>query len=70
MAKNWFKKYKIKFDEVSLDDDNARQTFYEAVGSNVKSVPQIYVDDVRIGGYQDLLKSDFAKQVASGNYDA
>lgn len=40
-----------------LDDDVARKAFYEKCGNGVKSVPQIFLDDERIGGYTDLLKN-------------
>jgi len=32
-----------------------REKFYNSIGENVKTVPQIYIDDLRIGGYQDLV---------------
>ena len=28
--------------------------FYEKIGDNVKTVPQVFIDDKRIGGFQDL----------------
>ena len=44
----------IDFNEVDLSDDEERQNFYKKVGNNVKTVPQIYIDDKRIGGYPHL----------------
>jgi len=45
----------IEFKEIDLSDDQKREKFYNSIGENVKTVPQIYVDDLRIGGYQDLV---------------
>jgi len=45
----------IEFKEIDLSDDQKREKFYNSIGENVKTVPQIYIDDMRIGGYQDLV---------------
>lgn len=45
---------KISYNEVDLSDDNERLKFYEKIGDNVKTVPQVFIDDKRIGGFQDL----------------
>lgn len=45
----------IEFKEIDLSDDQTREKFYNSIGENVKTVPQIYIDDLRIGGYQDLV---------------
>ena len=45
----------IEFKEIDLSDDQKREKFYNSIGENVKTVPQIYIDDIRIGGYQDLV---------------
>ena len=45
----------IEFKEIDLSDDQKRENFYNSIGENVKTVPQIYIDDLRIGGYQDLV---------------
>ena len=45
------------YEEVCLDDDNERMKFYEEMNSNgysVNSVPQIFIGDKYIGGYQEL----------------
>ena len=47
----------IEFKEIDLSDDQKREKFYNSIGENVKTVPQIYIDDIRIGGYQDLVAS-------------
>ena len=45
---------KISFNEIDLSDDSERLKFYEKIGDNVKTVPQVFIDDKRIGGFQDL----------------
>ena len=45
----------IEFKEIDLSDDQKREKFYNSIGENVKTVPQIYIDDLRIGGYQNLV---------------
>lgn len=61
-ARKWFADRNIPV-ELTLFKSNAeKQEFYNA--RNVKTVPQIYVDDIHIGGYTDLVGSEFAK-----NYD-
>ena len=45
----------IEFKEFDLSDNQKREKFYNSIGENVKTVPQIYIDNLRIGGYQDLV---------------
>ncbi len=45
---------KISYNEIDLSDDSERLKFYEKIGDNVKTVPQVFIDDNRIGGFQDL----------------
>ena len=45
---------KISYIEIDLSDDSERLKFYEKIGDNVKTVPQVFIDDKRIGGFQDL----------------
>ena len=45
---------KISYNEIDLSDDSDRLKFYEKIGDNVKTVPQVFIDDKRIGGFQDL----------------
>lgn len=44
------------FTEILHDDDSERRNFYKTCGDGVKSVPQVFIDGVRIGGYLDVLK--------------
>ena len=45
---------KISYNEIDLSDDSERLKFYEKIGDDVKTVPQVFIDDKRIGGFQDL----------------
>ena len=53
-AKGLLNAYSIDFVEYDLSNDEERLKFYENIGNNVKTVPQVFIDDKRIGGYQDL----------------
>jgi len=53
-AKGLLNAHSIDFNEVDLSNDNERQNFYNKLGANVKTVPQVYIDNKRIGGYQQL----------------
>jgi glutaredoxin 3 len=73
-AKAWLKEHNVAFEEVVKDDTAERQAFYAEHGNIFGSVPQIFVDGNRIGGYTDLIKSQFAAdlvaQKAAGNFNA
>lgn len=64
----------MDFQEIVKDDYNERQAFYAEHNNVFGTVPQIFVDDKRIGGFSDLLQSQFAADViaqkAAGNFDA
>ena len=53
-AKILLESKKISYNEIDLSDDSERLKFYEKIGDNVKTVPQVFIDDKRIGGFQDL----------------
>lgn len=62
LAKSWFGANDIPFTQISLDDDIKRAKFYENVNKNillseehVKTVPQIFIGKVHIGGYDNLM---------------
>ncbi len=64
-AKKWFNEHIIDYNEHCMDDEEERLAFYQRINNvqeqlgareKVGSVPQIFVDGERIGGYTDLLK--------------
>lgn len=53
-AKAFLKQNNIHFEERVLGGNYTREQFFEA-NHGAKTVPQIYIQDTHIGGYQDLL---------------
>lgn len=68
MAKQFLTKNEIAYEEINLDDEAARLEFYQKCGPGIRSMPQIFVDDVRLGGYQDLMRSDILVRKAAGTF--
>ena len=58
-AKTFLTNNNLDYSEINLDNDEERLKFYEE-NPGIRSVPQIYLDGERIGGYQDLVsKKDY-----------
>ena len=57
MAKQVLELNGYEFTETVLDNDDQRTEFYESCGENVNTVPQIFANGERIGGFQHLLRS-------------
>ena len=54
-AKRFFEEHKIKYQEINIEDENiSRQDLLELSGGH--TVPQIFINDQCIGGYDDLIK--------------
>ena len=57
-SKILLKESNIFYEEIVLDDETERKLFYKTVSENenttVNTVPQIYLDDEYVGGYQSL----------------
>jgi|TARA_R110001592_G_scaffold132697_2_gene347448 glutaredoxin len=58
MAKQVLDLHNYEYTETILDNDDQRTQFYETCGENVNTVPQIYLNGDRIGGFEDLLRSN------------
>ena len=54
-AKNLLDSVEFSFEEIDLSNDNDRREFYKKVGEGVSTVPQIYIDNERIGGFPQLV---------------
>jgi len=79
-AKDWFDGHGFKYTEVKLDDEEQRLAFYQKINGNqdtigrgpdhrgVNSVPQIFIDDKHIGGYDQLMNKadDILKKKSGG----
>jgi glutaredoxin len=58
MAKNWFKSKDLAFTEHKIGTNGfTRENLLEAI-PNARTVPQIVIDGVVIGGWDDLRKSE------------
>lgn len=70
-AKAWLNDKGIDFELFVYDDDNDRAAMYDGFGLEGKerTVPQIVVDGVRIGGYTNLVNSDVADRANAGKFD-
>jgi ribonucleotide reductase beta subunit family protein with ferritin-like domain/glutaredoxin len=79
MAKNWLKEHAFDYDEDLIDNEEDRLAFYQKINGateevgvlntrRVNSVPQIFIDDKRIGGYDALMKvsDDLLKKRSGG----
>ena len=56
-AKNFFEKKNIAFDEIRIDQDSVQmQKMMER--SKRQSVPQIFIGDYHVGGFDDLIEHD------------
>ena len=59
-AKAWFTARAVSYSEVDVtDDDAARAALVERSGGQ-RTGPQIFVGDVHVGGYADLVALDAA----------
>jgi len=55
LAKNLLESKGINFTEYQVGKDIDKDKLEEKVGNTVRTVPQIFVDDKYIGGYQELV---------------
>ena len=54
-AKNLLNSVDLSFNEIDLSDDIKRNEFYKKIGEGVKTVPQIFIDNIRVGGFPELV---------------
>ena len=54
IVKNLLKATNIAFDELRIDEEDQRQAFYEKCGPLVRSMPQVFTNDQRVGGVAGL----------------
>jgi glutaredoxin 3 len=53
-AKMLLKSKSLPFEEIKIDDEAERLAFYEKCGPSVRQMPQIFINDQRVGGLQGL----------------
>ena len=70
-AKKWLDDRELEYELLIYDDYTERNKMYDEFGlvGNKRTVPQIVVDGVRIGGADDLEKSDVADRASAGNFN-
>lgn len=53
-AKMLLKTKSLEFEEIKIDDEAERLAFYEKCGPSVRQMPQIFINDQRVGGLTGL----------------
>lgn len=56
MAKTLMQKHNIEYEEFTVGKDITKEELVEKLGKEVRSVPQILVDNNYVGGYTELSK--------------
>lgn len=71
-AKNYLTSNGVPFREMIYNDNDRRQALYDELGlaGAARTVPQIVVDGVRIGGFNALMASDVVARHRAGTFDA
>jgi glutaredoxin len=75
MAKDYLAEHGLGYFEHLYDDDDARREMYDRLGleGGERTVPQIFVAQTgcseRIGGYDDLVRSDLMSRASMGEFD-
>jgi glutaredoxin 3 len=53
-AKMLLRARSLAFEEVKIDDEAERIAFYERCGPSVRQMPQVFINDQRVGGVAGL----------------
>lgn len=53
-AKMLLKSRSLSFEEIKIDDEAQRLAFYEKCGPSVRQMPQVFINDQRVGGVTGL----------------
>lgn len=53
-AKMLLKSRSLPFEELKIDDEAQRLAFYEKCGPSVRQMPQVFINDQRVGGVTGL----------------
>ena len=53
-AKMVLKTKSLAFEEVKIDSEEERMAFYEKCGPSVRQMPQVFINDQRVGGLAGL----------------
>jgi glutaredoxin 3 len=53
-AKMVLKSKSLAFEEIKIDGEAERMAFFEKCGPSVRQMPQIFINDQRVGGFAGL----------------
>lgn len=53
-AKMLLRSRNLAYEEVRIDDEAERMAFYERCGPSVRQMPQVFINDQRVGGLAGL----------------
>ena len=53
-VKSLLKARNLGFEEIKIDDDEQRMAFFEKCGPSVRQMPQVFINDQRVGGVAGL----------------
>lgn len=53
-AKSLLKARSLPYEEILIDDEAQRLAFFEKCGPSVRQMPQIFINDQRVGGVAGL----------------
>jgi glutaredoxin 3 len=53
-VKSLLKARNLGFEEIKIDDDEQRLAFFEKCGPSVRQMPQVFINDQRVGGVTGL----------------
>ncbi|RZL39930.1 MAG: glutaredoxin [Rubrivivax sp.] len=53
-VKSLLKARNLPFEEIKLDDEEQRLAFYAKCGPSVRQMPQVFINDQRVGGVTGL----------------
>jgi glutaredoxin 3 len=64
-AKNFLRQKGFEYEEIRVDLDAARRDEMLARSSGRRTVPQIFIGDTHVGGFDDLVAADRAGRLKS-----
>lgn len=64
-AKKWLEAKNLPYTNYDVNEGDNRDQLNARLGQEARTVPQIFIDGQLIGGYTDLVASDFAKSLIS-----
>lgn len=63
-AKNLLKSKGLEWTEVRIDTDPAQRELMQARSGGRRTVPQIFINDQHVGGFDDLVAADRSGKLA------